>query len=117
MRPLRPALDVPPVPGTNGNGAAGYVPDWAAVAGQVTHQADPQSVFATESLAQTLRQLEVYGRDGLPSTPVSVQRGRRLRPPRPEITLTAGDRVSLLTAAPGSPARGQPGGSGTCPGQ
>jgi len=161
-------------------------------------------VFATESLAQTLGQLEVYGRDGLPvlspdgrriqgwitapavlraigrqvttaqpataqaqagadwdhadpdqlaqdppnplpgyqlveititsgspaagrklgdiawppaSTPVSVQRGRRLRPPRPEITLTAGDRVSLLTAAPGGPERGQPGGSGTCPGQ
>ena len=35
------------------------------------------------------------------STPVSVQRDRHLRPPRPEITLIAGDRVSLLTAAPG----------------
>ena len=66
MRPLRPALDVPPIPGTNGNGAADHAPDWAALAGQITHQADPQSVFATESLAQTLRQLEVYGRDGLP---------------------------------------------------
>ena len=147
-------------------------------------------MFATESLAQTLRQLEVYGRDGLPvlspdghqvqgwitapavlraiarqiatsqpataqaqaaadwdhpdpvmltqhppnplpgyrlveitvtpgspaagrklgditwphaSTPVSVLRGRQLRPPRPQITLTPGDRVSLLTAAPGGP--------------
>ena len=36
------------------------------MAGQVTHQSDPQSVFATESLAQTLRQLEVYGPYGLP---------------------------------------------------
>jgi len=198
MRPLQPPLDIPPVSGTSGNGAACHGPDWAApdwavVAGQVTHQADPQSVFATESLAQTLRQLEVYGPYGLPvlssggqqvqgwitapavlraiarqitaaqpataqaqaaadwdhadpdqlaqdppnalpgyqlveiaitsgslaagrklgditwppaSTPVSVQRGRHLRPPRPEITLTAGDRVSLLTAAPGdAPAR------------
>jgi CIC family chloride channel protein len=191
MRPLRTALAVPPEPGTgaDGNGAATAAPDWAALAGQVTHRADPQSVFATESLAQTLRQLEVYGRDGLPvlspdgqqiqgwitapavlraigrqittsqsvtaqaqaaadwdqadpaalaqdpptplpgyqlveititsgsaaagrklgditwphaSTPVSVQRGRRLRPPRPEITLIAGDRVNLLTAAAGS---------------
>ena len=188
MRPLQPALNVPPVPDTNGNGAASRAPDWAALAGQVTRQADPQSVFATESLAQTLRQLEVYGPYGLPvlssdgqqiqgwitapavlraiarqitaaqpataqaqsaadwdhsdpdqlaqdppnalpgyqlveiaitsgslaadrklgditwphaSTPVSVQRDRHLRPPRPEITLIAGDRVSLLTAAPG----------------
>jgi chloride channel protein, CIC family len=195
MRPLRPPLAVPPAPGADarGNGAADLVPDWATLAGQVTHQTDPQSVFATESLAQTLRQLEVYGRDGLPvlspdghqiqgwitapavlraiarqittsqpataqaqaaadwdhaepstltqdpptplpgyqlveitiapgspaagrklgdipwpdaSTPVSVLRGRELRPPRPEITLTPGDRVSLLTAAPsGSPPR------------
>jgi chloride channel protein, CIC family len=190
MRPLRPALAVPPAPGADGdgNGAADPAPDWAALAGRVTHQTDPQSVFATESLAQTLRQLEVYGRDGLPvlspdghqvqgwitapavlraiarqiatsqpataqaqaaadwdhpdpsmltqhppnplpgyrlveititpgspaagrklgdvtwphaSTPVSVLRGRQLRPPRPEITLTPGDRVSLLTVAPG----------------
>jgi len=35
------------------------------------------------------------------STPVSVQRGRRLRPSRPEITLATGDRVNLLTAAAG----------------
>jgi hypothetical protein len=31
---------------------------------------------------------------------VSVLRGHQLRPPRPEITLAAGDRVSLLTGAP-----------------
>jgi voltage-gated chloride channel len=50
-------------------------------------------------------------------SPTPCARCGRLRPPRPEITLTAGDRVSLLTAAPGGPERGQPGGSGTCPGQ
>jgi CIC family chloride channel protein len=42
------------------------VPDWAALAGPVTHRRDAQSVFATESLAQALRRLEIYGRDGLP---------------------------------------------------
>ena len=41
-------------------------PDWAALPGPVTDQHDPQALFATESLAQALRQLEVYGRDGLP---------------------------------------------------
>jgi CIC family chloride channel protein len=66
MRPLRPVLAVPPAASADGNGGAGPPPDWAALAGPVTHQADPQSVFATESLAQTLRQLEIYGRDGLP---------------------------------------------------
>jgi CIC family chloride channel protein len=195
MRPFRPPLAVPAAPGADadGNGAAAAVPDWPALAGQATSHTDPQSVFATESLAQTLRQLEVYGHDGLPvlssdgqqiqgwitapavlraiacqitasqpataqaqaatdwdhadpsrlaqdpptplpgyqlveititsgsaaagrklgditwphaSTPVSVQHGRRLRPPSPEITLTAGDRVNLLTAAAdGAPPR------------
>jgi chloride channel protein, CIC family len=59
MRRFRSPLQVPPA----GDGAA---PDWAVLAGPVTHRLDPQSVFAAESLAQTLRQLEVYGRDGLP---------------------------------------------------
>jgi chloride channel protein, CIC family len=34
--------------------------------GTITHQADPQALYASESLAQALRQLEIYGRDGLP---------------------------------------------------
>ena len=38
----------------------------ASLPGPVTSERDPQAIFATESLAQTLRQLEVYGRDGLP---------------------------------------------------
>ena len=35
------------------------------------------------------------------STPVSILRGRHLRPPDPQLTLAPGDRVSLLTVAPG----------------
>ena len=65
MRPFRPPLSVQarnPAAG-GGNGAAA---DWARLAGPVSYQQDPQALFATESLAQTLRQLEVYGRDGLP---------------------------------------------------
>jgi hypothetical protein len=33
---------------------------------------------------------------------VIVLRGHQLRPPQPELTLTPGDRISLLAAAPGS---------------
>jgi len=41
-------------------------PDPAPPPGPVTHQHHPQMLFATESLTQALRQLELYGRDGLP---------------------------------------------------
>ena len=34
--------------------------------GPITHRHHPQMLFATESLTQALRQLELYGRDGLP---------------------------------------------------
>ncbi len=34
--------------------------------GRLIYQGDPQAVYAGESLAQTLRQLRAYGRDGLP---------------------------------------------------
>ena len=195
MRAFHPPLPVPPSSpastapvGADGDSTAA---DGAALPGPVVYQADPQALFATESVAQALRQLEVYGHDGLPvlsadgrqipgwvtapdvlaaiarqlttaraetaqtqaaadwdetdpgvlaqhpptplpgylfteiavtaespaaghkladvtwppgSTPVSVLRGGRLRPPRPGLTLSPGDRVSLLTAAPdGSP--------------
>jgi hypothetical protein len=47
-----------------GDGAG---PDLApALPGLVVHQSDPAIVYGSESLAQTLRQLSVYGRDGLP---------------------------------------------------
>jgi CIC family chloride channel protein len=39
-----------------------------------TCQFDPQAVFAGESLGQALRQLEVYGRDGLPVLSADGQR-------------------------------------------
>ncbi|HEY3734222.1 MAG TPA: chloride channel protein [Streptosporangiaceae bacterium] len=65
MRPFHPPLAVPPRDPAAGHGD-GTAPDWARLAGPVTHQQDPQSVFGSESLAQALRQLEVYGRDGLP---------------------------------------------------
>jgi CIC family chloride channel protein len=38
----------------------------AALPGPVTGELEPQAIFATESLAEALRQLEIYGRDGLP---------------------------------------------------
>jgi chloride channel protein, CIC family len=192
MRPFRPELPVPPngtPPAAHGGSPAGNgsAPEPDAVPGPVTGRHDPQALFASESLSQALRQLEVYGRDGLPvlspdgrhvegwvtgagvlralarqitgsqadtiqaqaaadrehgdaeaviehpttplagyqvieitvtgdshptgrklgdlswppdSTLVSVLRGRRLRPPDSEITLAAGDRVSLLVPAP-----------------
>jgi CIC family chloride channel protein len=163
---------------------ADAVPDSGTVAlpGAVSIIREPQAVFATEPLADVLRQLEVYGRDGLPvlsddgrhvegwitnesalqtvtrqigamppgsrsleesrpttgsisipSTPltgyqilevaiaddspvvgtkletihwpvgylpVSLLRGRRLRDPRPDIVINAGDRINVL--APGA---------------
>jgi hypothetical protein len=78
MRPFQPALPIPPVlpvlpadngtPTTasaaaNGSGTAAHP---AAADGPAAHRYDPQALFASESLAQALRQLEVYGRDGLP---------------------------------------------------
>ena len=71
MRPFRPALPVPPdgtAPAAHrgspaGNGSA---PEPDALPGPVTGRHDPQALFASESLSQALRQLEVYGRDGLP---------------------------------------------------
>jgi CIC family chloride channel protein len=68
MRPFKPALTVP----QNGDGAgqapseANAPPDWAAIAGPVTYSHDPQALYDSESLGQALRQLELYGRDGLP---------------------------------------------------
>ena len=194
MRPFRPPLPVPARAGADGGGTA---PNTAALPGPVVYQADPQALFAAESVAQALRQLEIYGHDGLPvlsadgrqvlgwvtapdvlraigrqltdtrtqtartqaaadwhhagpeslpqdpptplpgyrlteiaiadgspaaarklgdvswpagSTPVSVLRAHQLRPAYPELTLASGDRVSLLTAAPGSSPERDPSG-------
>jgi chloride channel protein, CIC family len=65
MRPFRRPLPVPP-PAPAGPGRAGTAPGAAALPGPVIYRADPQALFATESIAQALRQLEVHGHDGLP---------------------------------------------------
>jgi chloride channel protein, CIC family len=200
MRAFRPPLPVPPLPvpppARAGADGASTAPDGAVLPGPVTYQADPQALFATESVAQALRQLAVYGHDGLPvlsadghqipgwvtapdvlaaiarqitpppqtaqpqvaadgdhagpgtrpptplpgyqfteititagspaagrkladvtwpagSTPVSVLRDRRLRPPHPELTLAPGDRIGLLAAAPGASPERHPAGEST----
>jgi len=48
--------------GLPGVSAAGH----PALPGPVTRQRSPQVLFATESLTQAVRQLELYGHDGLP---------------------------------------------------
>ena len=48
--------------GLPGGPAAGH----PALPGPVTRQRSPQVLFASESLTQAVRQLELYGRDGLP---------------------------------------------------
>ena len=63
MRPFSEPLAVAAGPAGDG-GREG--PDLAALPGPVTYRSDPQAVFASDSLAQALRQVEVYGRDGLP---------------------------------------------------
>ena len=63
MRPFQPPLTTPPAP-QNAPGGPGE--DRAWLPGPVTHQRDLQVLFANESLAQALRQLVLYGRDGLP---------------------------------------------------
>ncbi|HEX4832876.1 MAG TPA: chloride channel protein [Trebonia sp.] len=71
MRPFTPELPVPPgstAPAARDGSPAGngHAPGAAAIAGPVTGRHDAQALFASESFGQALRQLEVYGRDGLP---------------------------------------------------
>jgi CIC family chloride channel protein len=73
MRPFPVPLPVPDGGHREGN-AADRGP--AGLPGPVTHRRDPQAVYASESLPQTLRQLQAYGRDGLP---VLSADGTRLR--------------------------------------
>ena len=61
MRPF-PA----PLPAGTGPSGLPEGPGRASLPGPVTHHHDPQVLFASESLTQALRQLELYGRDGLP---------------------------------------------------
>jgi CIC family chloride channel protein len=53
----------PPLPAAS---PGGPTPGDPALPGPVTGRLSPQVLFATESLTQAIRQLELYGRDGLP---------------------------------------------------
>jgi chloride channel protein, CIC family len=69
MRPFTPALPVPPdteAAQKAGRDGTGGQPDTIAIPGLVAERHEIQTLFASESLGQALRQLAVYGRDGLP---------------------------------------------------
>jgi chloride channel protein, CIC family len=67
VRPDRRLGPARPVTAHGGSPAGnGSAPEPDAVPGPVTRRHDPQTLFASESLSQALRQLEIYGRDGLP---------------------------------------------------
>jgi chloride channel protein, CIC family len=63
MRPFQPPLTTQP-PARSPPGGPGQDRTW--LPGPITHQRDLQVLFANESLTQALRQLVLYGRDGLP---------------------------------------------------
>ncbi|TNC21578.1 chloride channel protein [Amycolatopsis alkalitolerans] len=48
--------------------------DWTGLLGPVTRVREPQAVFGNDSLAQALRQLVRYGRDGLPVIDTDARR-------------------------------------------
>ena len=119
MRPFRPALPVPPdgtAPAAHGGSPAGNgsAPEPDAVPGPVTYRHDPQALFASESLSQALRQLEVYGRDGLPVLSPDGQRvegwvtgASVLRALARQITGSQADTIaSAGRRRPGAPRRG-----------
>ena len=54
------------VPEQKASAAGGMNPDLTPLPGPVTSRRDPQILFSNESVAQALRQLDVYGHDGLP---------------------------------------------------
>jgi chloride channel protein, CIC family len=69
MRPFPTPLTI--TDGQDGQAARTRDGDRAAapqtpLPGTITYHSDPQAVYASESLTQTLRQLAAYGRDGLP---------------------------------------------------
>jgi chloride channel protein, CIC family len=63
MRPFQSPLAADPGPAGPHGARDG---DGASLPGPVTHQGAPQVLFANEPLAQAVRQLVLYGRDGLP---------------------------------------------------
>jgi len=63
MRPFPVPLMVPEH-SHSPDGVAALRPE--ELPGQVTYRRDPQAVYETEPITSTLRQLDAYGRDGLP---------------------------------------------------
>ena len=104
--PLTLAAQPPGRPGGPG-------PDRAPLPGPVTHQHHPQVLFAGESLAQALRQLELYSRDGLP---VISADGRHLQG-----WITSQNVLQAVArhmhATPGATAQAQPAAEPVLPGR
>ena len=116
--PLTLAAGPPGPPGAPG-------PDRAPRPGPVTHRHHPQMLFASESLTQALRQLELYGRDGLPVISAdgqhlqgwitsqnvlqAVARHIHAAPASAQGQQAADPAVSLPQAAPGQPPDPLPG--------
>ncbi len=66
MQRFWPPVTMGRAAGPDGAGRTGPPSVSPALPGKVTARLQPQALFATESVAQALRQLEVYGHDGLP---------------------------------------------------
>jgi len=67
MRPFPVPLPVPAGHDRDADASADHAQvGQARLPGRVIYEGDPQAVYGGESLAQTMRQLEAYGRDGLP---------------------------------------------------
>ncbi len=67
MHPFTAPLDLSSPPGDTDR-------DWSTLLGPVTRVREPQALFANDSLAQALRQLVLYGRDGLPVIDTEARR-------------------------------------------
>jgi len=67
MHPFTVPLDI-----TRRAGDADH--DWTALLGPVTRVREPQALFANDNLAQSLQQLVLYGRDGLPVIDTDARR-------------------------------------------
>jgi chloride channel protein, CIC family len=119
MHPLTAPLTIAAQP------PGGPSPDRALLPGPVTHRHHPQLLFAGESLSQALRQLELYGRDGLPVISAdgqhlqgwitsqnvlqAVARHMHAAPAAPQASRAASLPASGPQAAPGQPPAPLPG--------
>ncbi|MGN6445193.1 chloride channel protein [Amnibacterium sp.] len=123
MRPLPEALDIPSRSHAKESG-----PDFSRI-GAVRLERNPQAVFESESVTEALRQLDEYGREGMPVvssdgsritgwiTAPSVLRSvraallpesRSATPPAASSSPLPGFRVVEVEIAPGAPVAGRP---------